>query len=235
MRDEDKDDDIDDDDDDLDERPGDAGDEASDDDAWTDADRDDEPRDGAAANVTGAAAAPSKSAAKRHAHALTDFGAVLVAMADSQLARIPLPEDIRAAVLETRRIRKHGARKRQLLYLGKLLRRSDVTPLLAAHAEISGEAKAENLRLHGVERWRDRLLAEGEAVIGELLEHYPEVDRQRLRQLLRTARREQAAQQPPAAARALFRLLRDTPRVTSSGTSESQAAYDEAHPEHPVR
>lgn len=150
---------------------------------------------------------PSKSQLKREAQAQTRLGEQLVSLEEKQLRQLGLADDILEAVLTARRIKQHGARKRQLLYLGKLLRRIDTTPLQEQLSAATGQSSEEARALHLLEHWRDRLLADDQALT-ELLNEYPAVDHQHIRQLIRTARREQTQQKPPAAARRLFRYLR---------------------------
>lgn len=152
---------------------------------------------------------PSKSQLKRDALDLTDLGAALVALSSQQLAEIPLSDAVLAAVRETRGITAHGARKRQLKYLGKLLRQEEDAPIREALERVQGRHALSVAHHHQCERWRDRLLAEGDAALGALLDEYPHADRQRLRQLMRAAQAEQAQGKPPKSARELFRALRE--------------------------
>ncbi|GAB4289320.1 MAG: ribosome biogenesis factor YjgA [Thiohalomonadaceae bacterium] len=152
---------------------------------------------------------PSKSQRKRDAHELLDLGAALVELAPQQLAEIPLAEEVLAAVKEARSITTHGARKRQLKYLGKLLRQADDAPIREALERLQGRHALTVAHHHQCERWRDRLIAEGDAALTELLDEFPHADRQQLRQLMRAAQTEQAKDKPPQSARALFRALRE--------------------------
>jgi ribosome-associated protein len=151
----------------------------------------------------------SKSQLKRESHALTDLGKTLVELPQSSLNKIPLEEGLAEAVALARHIKERGGRKRQLQYIGKLLRNSDAEPIIAALEKLEIEHAQENARLHRLEQWRERLLKEGDSALGELLANNPGLDRQQLRQLLRNARREQELQKPPKSARELFKYLRD--------------------------
>jgi len=152
---------------------------------------------------------PSKSRRKREAHALQTLGENLVALKDGQLERIPLPADLHAAILEARRLHQRGARKRQLQYIGRLMRQlDDPDAVQAAYERVVHPGEAETRHLHRLERWRDRLLEDGDAAMGDWLAEYPDTDRQHLRQLIRAARKERERQQPPKKARELFRYLR---------------------------
>lgn len=152
---------------------------------------------------------PSKSALKRESHALKDMGERLTQLRAEQLARMPLPENVREAVEEARRIRQPGARKRQLQYLGKLMRTLDPEPIREALAELDMSSARSAARHHLAEQWRERLIEEGDAALSDLLAKYPDADRQQLRQLARNAAKEHRENRPPQSARALFRYLRE--------------------------
>lgn len=152
---------------------------------------------------------PSKSELKRQVRALQDLGDELVALPPVELDALELPDDLREAVLEGRRISAHGARVRQRLYIGKLLRRIDVEPIRAALAR-RAEVDRQRIRAeHGLEQWRERLLADEAAAWTELGARLAPGDLQQLRALCRQARAERDSARPPAAARQLFRRLRE--------------------------
>jgi len=152
---------------------------------------------------------PSKSQRKRDSAALQDLGAELVNMPKSKLAAIPLDEDLREAIALAQSIKAHGGRKRQILYIGKLLRGIDATPIREAIAKLDQTDAASVAHLHRLERWRERLLAEGNDALTQLLGEFPAADSQRLRQLIRNAQQEHAAGKPPKSSRELFRYLRE--------------------------
>jgi len=152
---------------------------------------------------------PSKSQRKREAQALTALGRRIAELSAGDYATLPLDGTLREAFDEVRGMRSHAARKRQQQYIGKLLRHGDAERLEAALAAIENRGREDAARHHRVERWRDRLLAEGDAALGDLLAEYPQADRNHLRRLLRTARREADTDKPPRAARELFRALRE--------------------------
>lgn len=151
---------------------------------------------------------PSKSALKREMTALQDMGAELVALSTDQLKKIDLPDDLREAVRDAQRFTQHGARRRQLQYIGKLMRGLDPAPIQAALDEIKGLSAVATARMHALERLRTRFL-EDEKVIGEIADAHPQADLQHLRQLRRNALKEQAQGKPPRAFRELFRTLRE--------------------------
>lgn len=151
---------------------------------------------------------PSKSQIKREMEALQDMGEELVELGRDRLAKIDLPDKLREAVRDWQRFTKHEARRRQMQYIGRLMRDIDPAPIRAALDEIKGISAAATARQHALERLRTRLL-EDEAVIGEIARDYPGADLQHLRQLRRNALKEQEQQKPPRAFRELFRVLRE--------------------------
>ena len=151
---------------------------------------------------------PSKSRLKREMDALQSLGEQLVAVKPDRLAKIDMPDKLRDAVRDAQRfINKHEAKRRQLQYVGRLMRDVDPAPIQAALDEINGVSAAANARQHALERLRARLL-EDEAVLGEIAGEHPGADLQHLRQLRRNALKEAAANKPPRAFRELFRVLR---------------------------
>ena len=151
----------------------------------------------------------SKSQRKREAHALQALGESLVKLNKSALAQIPLSDDLRNAINEARRLHQHGALKRQMQYIGKLMRQCDVEPIRTAYEKVTNSYRENVEQHHELEQWRDRLLSNGDQALEELLTEHPEVDRQHLRQLIRTAHQETTKGKPPKAARELFRYLRE--------------------------
>jgi ribosome-associated protein len=134
------------------------------------------------------------------------------------LKRIKLPENIFEAVRECQKITAHGARRRQVAYLGKLMRGVDDEPIRAGLAMLRGESSAETARLHRLERFRVRLL-EDEAVLAEIAALWPAVDLQHLRTLRRNALKEQENNKPPKNFRAIFQVLQE---LDKQGTPASE-------------
>lgn len=128
---------------------------------------------------------PSKSALKREAHAAQALGEALVDLSSQKLAQLPLSDELVRAIKEAQRIKAHGGRRRQLQYIGKLMRVADVESIQQAYDRLMAPQRAEVKLHHALENWRERLLAEGDAAINALLAEAPGADRQRLRQLLR--------------------------------------------------
>lgn len=150
----------------------------------------------------------SKSQRKRDAHALQALGKSLVQLNKAALEQIPLPADLHAAIMEAQRINQHGALKRQLQYIGKLMRQCEVEPIQLAYEKVTHSYREDVQQHHLVEQWRDRLLTDGDKALEVLLQEQPAIDRQHIRQLVRRAQKESASAKPPKAARELFRYLR---------------------------
>ena len=160
---------------------------------------------------TGEYLGPSRSEQRRAALDVLALAQQLVALSPAQLAKLPIPEDLLPHIRETQRITSHVAHKRQLAFLAKQMRREDDATLDAIRdaLDAGGEAgRRETALLHRVEGWRDRLLADGDLALADLLVEHPDANRQHLRQLLRNATEERNRNKPPHAARELFRELR---------------------------
>lgn len=151
----------------------------------------------------------SKSQLKREAQAMKDLASELLELSAAQLHKVPLDNDVLMAIQQARKFHSHGARRRQLQYIAKLIRRVDASPIIDAVAAFQSEARGLTARQHRSEAWREALVERGDTALGELLQARPGIDAQALRQLIRNAQREQQAGKPPAASRALFRMLRE--------------------------
>ena len=151
---------------------------------------------------------PSKTQLKKEMHALQDIGAQLVVLNRDQLAKMPLPDHLMSAVRDHQRFKKREAKRRQLQYIGRLMRDVDAAPIQAALDDLNGVSAVEIARQHRIERQRERLL-EDEAVLFEIAEAHPGADLQRLRVLRRNAIKERELDKPPRAFREMFRVLRD--------------------------
>ncbi len=162
---------------------------------------------------------PSKTKQKEAMHELRDLGAELVELSVGQLKRIKLPEEIFSAVRECQKITAHGARRRQIQYLGKLMRQVDDEPIRAGLALLRGESAAENARLHRLERTRQRLL-DDESTLSEIAATWPAVDLQHLRQLRRNALKEKENNKPPKNFRAIFQVLQELDGLAAQAAPE---------------
>jgi len=149
----------------------------------------------------------SKTRRKQEMHELQALGAALVELAESRLSALGLDADLLQAVVEAKRIRAHGAKRRQLQYIGRLMREVDAAPIRAALAAIEGHSAQAAAQQRRAEAWRERLLGDDQALTEFAAEH-PAADLQALRTLIRNARKELKEAKPPRAARELFRLIR---------------------------
>lgn len=152
---------------------------------------------------------PSKSQRKREMHALQAMGAQLVELNDKQLAEFTLPDPLRQAIGEMRRITKNEARRRHLQYIGKLMRKADAEAIAQQLQAMESKNHLHVQHQHITEQWRERLLAGEPGALETFIEQHPRVDIQHLRQLVRLAQKEQSQSQAPTHSRKLFRYLRD--------------------------
>lgn len=156
---------------------------------------------------------PSRTQQRRDALAVLALAQQLVDLQPSRLAKLPLPDDVRHEIDVTRRTPSHGAKKRQLAFLAKVMRRYDEDDFAAVRAELGEnreKQRQETAAMHRLEAMRDRLVAEDESALSELIAEHPQVDRQHLRSLVRQARVEKdTPNKPPKAYREIFQLLKD--------------------------
>lgn len=139
--------------------------------------------------------------------ALQELGERLVALPPHKVREAALPDDLRNAVLEAQRIRAHGGRRRQIQYVGKLMRGVDAHAVRAVLDAATNDDRSGTARMHALERWRDALLADDRAQT-EFLDKYPGSDAQQLRQLVRGARAEAGVDKPPRSTRQLYQFLK---------------------------
>ncbi|HSM11315.1 MAG TPA: ribosome biogenesis factor YjgA [Lysobacter sp.] len=180
---------------------------------------------------TGEFRGDSRSQNRRDALEVLALCEQLVALTPAQLAKLPVPEDLLPHIRETKRITSHIAHKRQLAFLAKQVRREDEATLDAIRDALDekGEASRREISaMHRVEAWRDRLLADGDVALAELLDAYPEADRQLLRQLVRNTLEERKRNKPPRAFRELFRELRELMLQGNESVADDEAELDEA-------
>ena len=153
----------------------------------------------------------SKSDLKRESEALQELGEELLTLRSDLMAPLELPDKLLEALADARRISNFEGRRRQMQFIGKLMRKLDdeVIEAIRAALQVQRDGSASELAaLHQAEHWRERLLAEGDVALAELLDEYPEADRQQLRTLVRNALAEKAKNKPPRAFRELFRELK---------------------------
>lgn len=146
----------------------------------------------------------SKSELKRKMLTLQKLGETLVQLSSSELEQIPLEPFLRDAILHAKTITAHGGKRRQLQYIGRLMRNVDAEPIQTALNKLQLKNQQGKAQFHQVERWRDRLIAEGDAAITLFIEKFPECDHQQLRQLVRNAHQKKSGSDT-----ALFRFVRE--------------------------
>lgn len=160
----------------------------------------------------------SKTQRKHAMEELQALGEALVDLSTDRIKKIDIPDFLRDAVRETQRMTRHDeARRRQMQYVGKLMRNVDPEPIRAALAAIRGESAGETAKLHRLERLRTEFLAD-EKVLHEIATLYPTIDLQHLRSLRRSALKEQELNKPPRSYRAIFQLLKE---LESGATQEN--------------
>ncbi|MFM9913578.1 MAG: ribosome biogenesis factor YjgA [Methylophilaceae bacterium] len=150
----------------------------------------------------------SKTQVKQMMHDLQELGEALVALPVSKLKQIELPENLRDAILEAQRITAHGGKKRQLQYIGKLMRNVEPEPIQQKLDQWNGNHNAETARLHRLENWRQRLI-DDDAALPEFLALHATSDIQHIRNLIRNARKEASLSKPLKSSRELFKVLRE--------------------------
>jgi ribosome-associated protein len=148
----------------------------------------------------------SKTRRKADMHALQTLGEALLDIDPARLDELALPERLAEAIAATRRITQHEARRRQVQFIGRLMREVDAGPIRARLAEWTDAPRREKARLRAAERWRARLLADA-AALDELCAEFRGADRATLARLMELAHREQVRGGPPRAFRELFRAI----------------------------
>ncbi len=152
----------------------------------------------------------SKTQRKQQMHSLQELGELLVELPKDKLQQLDLPEGLRDAILNARKITAHGGKRRQLQYIGKLMRTVDPEPIQTRIDQWNGNHAEETALLHRLENWRHRLINDDDqGALSEFLTQHPGFDVQQLRTLIRNARKEAQQQKPPKSSRELFRVLRE--------------------------
>jgi ribosome-associated protein len=151
---------------------------------------------------------PSKTQRKAAMHELQELGKALTTLSRAQLSRMALDEDLRAALMDYQRLPRFEAQRRQLQYIGKLMRGLDAAPIRAALSALRGDSAGEAARLHRLEALRLKLLDDEVATLALIQTDYPHADLAQLSRLASATRKEQAERKPPRNFRALFRALK---------------------------
>jgi ribosome-associated protein len=157
----------------------------------------------------------SKTQLKAEADEQQALGVRLTELPKDKLLKLDLPDAVVTAVLDSKKITANGATRRHKQYLGRLMREIDNAPILEQLARWDGKHTAENAYFHGLERWRDRMIADAN-VLAEFIAQHSQTspqDIQQLRTLVRNAQKELAASKPPKSSREIFKLLRDITSV----------------------
>lgn len=177
---------------------------------------------------------PSKSQLKREMTALQKLGEELIAQPKDRVKRVPMPEDVRDAILECQQITNHEGRRRQAQFVGKKMRTLDEAEVALIQKTLDswkGASKSETAQMHALERKREKLLKDDNALT-ELLAQHQELDAQHLRTLIRNARKEQAENKPPKAYREIFQILKQLQSEKQAGNSDSEDNLGEEDDEH---
>lgn len=155
---------------------------------------------------------PSKTRLKAEADAAQDIGRKLVELPKDRLKKLQLEEALMDAIAEAKRITANGAIRRQMQYIGRLMRETDLAPIVEQLQKWDGKHQEENARFHQMERWRTRLLEDAKAF--ELfISEFPQTNVQQMRTLIRNAQKELAASKPPKSSRELFKMIREVMEV----------------------
>ena len=151
----------------------------------------------------------SKTQRKRECDALQHLGEELITLKNSELDSFQLPDDLYDAIQAAKKISQRGALKRQKQYIGKLMRDVDAEQIAAQLEKIRHKDDLNNAQFKRIEKWRDRIITEGDKAINALISEFPEADRQHLRQLYRNAMNELKKNKPPVSSRQLFKYIRE--------------------------
>jgi ribosome-associated protein len=164
----------------------------------------------------------SKTQKKREMIALQELGEELVRLNDDQLAKIPLSDELREAIYAARKMNKHGARYRQMQYIGRLMREVDVDHIQEALAILRNKNNLATAHFHQLEKWRDQLITGDARAINDIIDNFPVVDIQHLRQLVRNAQKERADGKSPKDSREIFRYLKHLQDAKQRADSREQ-------------
>jgi len=151
---------------------------------------------------------PSKSQLKRESHALQELGKELVEMPEGELQKFDLPESLKIAIDEARKLKNREAKRRHLQYIGKLMRVNDSSGIQKTFSELNQKSFIDRKRLKQLEQWQARIIDQGTSAINAFLEAYPNADRQKLRNLRRQINQETELKRPSTANRKLFDYIK---------------------------
>lgn len=161
-------------------------------------------------NIVYYAVRPNKTQIKKDITLLLALGEEIATLPSAQISALALPEKLENSIREIAKMPHRGARKRQLKFIAQQFHKmeSAVEPIFEQVAKFKNKSSHAVREHHLVEKWRDRLLKEGQNALTELLEDYPHADSQHLRQLMRNAQKEFSAGKPPKSSRLIYRELK---------------------------
>ena len=162
---------------------------------------------------------PNKTQIKREIKVLNQLAKELIELPESSLKKIPLSDNMRLAIKDGQRFTR-GAYQRQLRRIVKLMDAEDLDAIKMEIARLKQPSKKQTAELHQLEQWRDRLIGGDEKLLTELIDQFPVIDRQHIRQLVRNAAQEQKNNKPPKSARLLFKYLSEIKRETPEEPEE---------------
>jgi ribosome-associated protein len=171
---------------------------------------------------------PNKTQIKKDMAVLFALSEEMSELTAAQLKLLALPENIHKALVEVSGMPHKGARKRLLKFITGQLHKIDVEPFLEKLARLKNKSAHAVREHHIVEHWRDKLIAEGNVALTELLDEQPYADRQQLRQLMRNAQKEAEAAKPPKSSRLLYRYLKNLFQVEGETEFEEDAELEDA-------
>lgn len=150
----------------------------------------------------------SKSQKKRDADALQKIGVSLIDWSIDKIDKLPLPDNLRKAIIDAKSIKSHGAKRRQAQFIGKLMRTSDLDTILPIYEDLIADESAQTAAFHEIECWRTRLIEEGNTALTEFIDTFHPEDVQQLKHLIKKAQQEQSNSTNLGASRTLFRYIR---------------------------
>ena len=158
---------------------------------------------------------PSKSQLKRDSHHMVDVGEEILKLSSEDIRSLQLPDELDAAIATALKIKSRSGLKRQRLYIGKLLRSMDSEAIEVQLRKIQHRHDTNTAQFKRLEKWRDSLVDNDKQTLNDVIEHFPDIDRQHINQLIRAAHQEKQRGKPPAASRKLFKYLRDLEELQS--------------------
>jgi len=152
---------------------------------------------------------PSKTQRKKAMLELQELGEKLVGLSRSELGKIPLPDDLRRAIDFAQTLKTHESRRRQLQYIGKIIRFVDPEPIKAALQQLQQHSEKNTVLFHQIEEWRHKLLSNKEEALTAFLAVYPDTNSQHLQRLIKHAEDDRAHHKKTGGETALFKYLRE--------------------------